>query len=70
MYQRYKGRVNFVIVDLDMRRAPAQQDLVKKYYRGYIPHVTILDKSGNAVYNDAGEVDESTISSALDAALK
>ena len=70
LYGKYKGRVNFVIVDLDMKRPAAQQDLVNKYYRGYIPHVTVLDKSGKAVYNDSGEVEEGKISSVLDAALQ
>ncbi len=57
-------------MDLDLKRSPAQQELVKKYYRGYIPHITILDKSGKAVYNDSGEVDESKIAAILDQALK
>ncbi len=70
MYEKYRGRVHFVIVDLDQRRSPAQQDLVKKYYEGYIPHVTVLDKNGKAIYNRAGEVDESKISNLLDEALK
>ena len=70
MYQKYKGRVHFVIVDLDLKRSPAQQELVKKYYLGYIPHVTILDRSSQPVYNDSGEVDESKLSAILDASLK
>ena len=59
-----------MIVDLDLKRSPAQQQLVKKYYQGYIPHVVVLDKTGKALYNSAGEVDEATISSLLDRALK
>jgi len=62
--------VHFVIVDLDLKRSPAQQELVKKYYRGYIPHVTILDRTGKPVYNDSGEVDELKLSAILDASLK
>ncbi|HJY87741.1 MAG TPA: hypothetical protein VKE24_12970 [Candidatus Acidoferrales bacterium] len=62
--------MHFVVVDLDLKRSPAQQELVKKYYRGYIPHVTILDRTGKAVYNDPGEVDESKLSTVLDASLK
>ncbi|PYX89182.1 MAG: hypothetical protein DMG68_05950 [Acidobacteria bacterium] len=69
LWEKYKGRVNFVVVDLDQEHSPAQQELVKKYYRGYIPHVVVLDSSGGAVYNSSGEVDESTISSILDKAL-
>ena len=70
LYEKYKGRVNFVIIDLDRKRSPAQQALVKKYYQGYIPHVAILDKSGNPVYNLSGEVEESRISTILDTVLK
>jgi hypothetical protein len=62
--------VQFVIIDLDQARSPEQQELVRKYYQGYIPHVVVLDSSGKAVYNQAGEVDESTVEGLLDRALK
>ncbi len=67
---KYKGRVQFVVIDLDQKQSPAQQELVKKYFAGSIPHVVVLDRSGNAVYNSAGEVEESTITAILDKALK
>ncbi len=70
LYEKYRGRVNFVIIDLDRKRSPAQQELVKKYYQGYIPHVMILDSSGKTVYNSAGEVAESGVSAILDGLLK
>jgi thiol-disulfide isomerase/thioredoxin len=70
LYQKYKGRVQFVVIDLDIKRTEQQQELVKSYYRGYIPHVTVLDATGKPVYNSAGEVEESAISSLLDASLK
>ena len=70
LYEKYRGRVNFVVIDLDQRRSEEQQDLLRRYYRGYIPHVVVLDKQGNPVYNSAGEVDEIEISKILDAALK
>jgi hypothetical protein len=69
LYQKYEGRVQFVVIDLDIKRTEQQQHLVKSYYRGYIPHVTVLEASGTPVYNSAGEVDESAISSILDASL-
>jgi hypothetical protein len=62
--------VRFVIIDLDKQRPAEQQQLVRKYYKGYIPHVVLLDAKGNAVYNDAGEVDESAIAAPLDKLLK
>ena len=70
LYDKYKGRVQFVIIDLDKPRSAAQQELVGKYYKGYIPHVAVLDPNGNAVYNQAGEVSESEISHILDGLLK
>ena len=59
-----------MIIDLDKARPAEQQQLVKKYYKGYIPHVVVLDAKGNAAYNDAGEVDESAIAALLDKLLK
>jgi len=70
LYERYKGRVQFVVVDLDRSLSAAQQDLSKKFYRGYIPHVLVLDASGVAVYNASGEVEEGVISGFLDKVLR
>ena len=70
LYNKYKGRVQFVVIDLDHKQSPAQQELVKKYFTGSIPHVVVLDRSGNAVYNSAGEVEEGTVEALLDKALK
>lgn len=61
--------MHFVVVDLDQKPSPMHTILIKKYYRGYIPHVVVLDKGGKALYNQAGEVDEPTISRLLDQAL-
>lgn len=57
-------------MDLDQKRSPAQQELVRAYYQGYIPHVVVLDSAGKPVYNNAGEVSESDIGSILDRLLK
>jgi len=62
--------VQFVIIDLDKQRSAEQQQLVRKYYKGYIPHVVVLDKAGEAVYDSAGEVEESDLSAILDRSLK
>lgn len=69
LYDKYRGRVNFVIIDLDHALSNPQLDLVKKYYRGAIPHVVVLDHAGKAAYNSAGEVDEADISGILDKLL-
>jgi hypothetical protein len=70
LYEKYKGRVQFVVVDLDHPLPAAQQQLQKKYYRGYIPHVVVLDAAGAALYNSSGEVEETVISGTLDKALR
>jgi thioredoxin-like negative regulator of GroEL len=54
LYQKYQGRVNFVVVDLDVKRTAEQQELVQRYYTGSIPHVVVLDKEGQPLYNAAG----------------
>lgn len=69
LYEKYRGRVNFVIVDLDKPLSSAQSELVKTHYTGSIPHVVVLDKTGNAVYDTAGEVSEQEIGDVLDKAL-
>jgi hypothetical protein len=63
LYNKYRNQVHFVVVDLDEKRFPEQQKLVKEYYQGSIPHVLILDANGNPVYNSPGEVDSKHISS-------
>ena len=69
LYEKYRGRVNFVIVDLDQPLSPPQSELVKSRYKGSIPHVVVLDKSGKAAYDAAGEVSETEIEGVLDKAL-
>jgi hypothetical protein len=69
LYEKYKGKVQFVVVDLDRPHSPAQQELVKKFYKGYIPHVVVLNRDGNTAYNASGEVEEGEISKVLEKAL-
>ena len=69
LYEKYKGRVQFVVVDLDRPRSPAQEELVKKFYKGYIPHVVVLNRDGKTAYNASGEVEEGEISKVLEKAL-
>ncbi len=61
LYNKYRSQVHFVVVDLDVQRSPEQQELVKKYYKGYIPHVVVLDAHGEPLYNQSGEVDSAVI---------
>ncbi len=70
LYEKYKAHVQFVIVDLDHPLSPAQQALRDKYYKGYIPHVVVLDASGAAIYDSSGEVEENAISGLLDKTVR
>jgi hypothetical protein len=70
LYEKFKERVSFVIIDLDSTRSPEQQELVRKYYQGYIPHVVVLDNGGNPLYNASGEVEEGNVAAFLNKALK
>ena len=69
LYNKYRDQVHFVVVDLDEKRSPEQQKLVKEYYEGSIPHVLILDANGNPLYNSPGEVDSKHISSIFEQSL-
>src|ERR1700676_193736 len=69
LYEKYKGRVQFVVVDLDLHQSVAQQKLVKEFYKGSIPHVVVLNRDGKTAYNASGEVEEGEISKVLEKAL-
>jgi len=69
LYGKYRGRVNFVIIDLDKGASAEQSELVKKHYRGSIPHVVILDRNGKSAYDAPGEVSEGEITGILEKAL-
>lgn len=70
LYEKYRGRVQFVVIDLDKKQSAAQEELVKKFYKGYIPHVVVLNGDGNPVYNASGEVDEKEVSKLLDGIVR
>jgi hypothetical protein len=54
VYPQYKDKIRFVVVDL---RNPslAQQALIGRYYRGYIPTIAVIDRDGKVLYDRAGE---------------
>ena len=70
LYNKYRNQVHFVVVDLDEKRSPDQQKLVKEYYQGSIPHVLILDANGKPLYNSAGEVDSKHIASIFEQSFR
>jgi hypothetical protein len=54
LYPQFQNKIHFVVVDL-RNVAPAQQPLVSRYYRGFIPTITAIDSGGKVIYNRAGE---------------
>jgi thioredoxin-related protein len=69
LYEKYQGKVDFIIVDLDSQISSEQSDLRVRFYRRYIPHVTIIDGKGKVLYNRSGEIGTDTTSAILDKAL-
>jgi len=61
LYEKYRDKVNFVIIDLDTNHSAEHQALIKKFYRGYIPHVAVVGKAGETLYDSSGEVESSKI---------
>jgi hypothetical protein len=70
LYSRYRTQVHFVVIDLDLRRSPEQQRLLDRYYKGYIPHIVVLDAHRRALYDRSGEADSKVIERAFKTALK
>ena len=69
LYEKYNGKVDFIIIDLDAPRSNEQSELVKNHYKNYIPHVTVFNKEGKAVYDKSGEVRNSQMTGLLDSLL-
>jgi hypothetical protein len=69
LYGKFRGRVNFVVIDLDKGPSAAQSQLLRKHYQGSIPHVVILDRNGKTLYDAAGELSEAEISAIFEKAL-
>jgi hypothetical protein len=54
LYPKYRDQIDFVIVDLD-HPSLSQRPLIARYYRGFIPTITVIDRHGDVIYNRAGE---------------
>ncbi len=72
LYPQYKDKIRFVVVDL-RSPSPAQRALIARYYHGYIPTIALIDRTGNVLYDRAGETanqrgDTSNLQKLLDSA--
>jgi hypothetical protein len=71
MYRDYGDRVHFVIIDLSKPiPTKTQVPLVKKYYTGFFPQTTIIDRHGKVLLDYTGEIDDATLMGWLDAAVR
>jgi len=69
LYERYRGRVHFVVIDTDLPMSEQQTKLYRRYFRGYIPHVVVLNSRGKPLYDHSGEVNSRQIEELFDRAL-
>jgi hypothetical protein len=69
LYDKFKEKVNFIVIDLDEISSRDQVGLKQKYYTNYIPHVTIINKEGKVVYDRAGEVSTDKLSDILESEI-
>jgi hypothetical protein len=70
LYSKYRSQIHFVAIDLDVPESAEQQKLVSQYYKGYIPHVLVLNAQGKPLYNRSGEVESSRIEDIFKTALR
>ncbi|MCK5709138.1 MAG: hypothetical protein KAI07_01255 [Deltaproteobacteria bacterium] len=69
LYEKYDGKVDFIVVDLDSPRSSEQSSLLRSHYKNYIPHITVFNKEGKVVHDKSGEVRNSQMSEILDGLL-
>ena len=70
LYNKYHNQVHFVVIDFEAGWSDDQNKLVRQYFQKDIPQITILDKSGHAVFNYTGETPKWVLAGWLDAALR
>lgn len=68
LYEQYGNKVDFIIVDLDTV-SKEQSELKSRFYKRYIPHVTIIEGGGKVLYSRSGEIATSSLKKILDKAL-
>jgi hypothetical protein len=69
LYNKYRDRVHFVILDVLDPVTKEQVKIAKKYWTGGFPHVTILGKDAAVVFDYTGEASEAVLDGWLKVAL-
>jgi hypothetical protein len=60
LYGKHHDDTKFIIVNVDNPNA-SSRELVKKYYPGYVPAQILVDKTGQTVWSQVGEVSRKKI---------
>jgi hypothetical protein len=64
-----KEEVKFILVDVDHPPAKGGTDLVKRFYRGYVPCEVIIDRKGNEHLNQIGEIESQVLRKRIEQVL-
>lgn len=70
LYNQYHNQVHFVVIDFEAGWSDDQNKLVRQYFQKDIPQITILDKSGHAIFNYTGETPKWVLAGWLNTALR
>jgi hypothetical protein len=67
LYRKVNAKdLKYVVIDVDHASNDDAKNLVKTYYRGYIPSEVLLDKTGKVAWNHDGECELSVVKSQVD----
>lgn len=69
LYNQYKDRVHFVVIDFEYGWSAPQNKLVEKYFVREIPQTVILDSKGRPVFNYIGQAPQNLLAKWLNASL-
>jgi hypothetical protein len=60
-YQLNHTHLKFILIDVDHPPNKQAADLIKKYYRGYIPTQVIFDSHGHQIWSQTGEAENRVV---------
>ena len=70
-YNKLRDRdVKFIVINVDKPANKEAEDLIKKYYKGYIPCQTVIDSDGTTTWSKVGEVSENEVTKQISKNLK
>jgi len=70
LYNSFRNQeVKFILVDVDHPSGKGGTELVKKFYRGYVPCEVIIDRKGNEHLNQIGEVESQVLRKRIEQVL-